>query len=234
MEDIAKGATKGFFEHWEEKLPDWLSRLKNHEIRFIQDKQTYEIAKNESENPEYKLFKQFADKGWPRLVFKLGLALRAIESDKEKIELLKTDIVRRDGVDGVRAAQLAQRGILTQLLTQLTKLLGNEADVKKKLNLFLENVSEIVLWVESRDRVRVKRLCDLVKTKVDGSALQMTIVLGSGSAKSIVRSILECVKKDMRNYYMQVQEDGQQLAGFVFDPSLAGKLTYWSEPFARA
>jgi hypothetical protein len=233
LEEFAKGVTKGFFEHWEEKLPEWLSRIKNHEIAFLQDKPTYDIAKKESESAEYQLFAQFAPKGWPRILFKVGLAMRKIESEKESVQMTKDDIVKKFGVSELRIAELAQKGILTQLVAQLTKILGNPTDVKKKLMLFLENAGELVVWVKKSDETRVERLCGLIKGWVDNSPSQMSIVLGSGYARDVVWKILRCVKKDVREYYIQVQEEGLQTVGFVFAPELAGKITYWSEPFAK-
>jgi len=233
LEAIAKGATKGFFEHWEEKFPQWLSKIKNHELRFIQDPKTYEVAKRESGNKEYQLYSQVAAKGWPRVAFKLGLALREIEGDPARVQMLKDDIVRKHGIAGVHAAELAQKGILSQLIVQLSKILGNPADVKRKLNQFLDNVDELVSWVKKNDEKRIKRICELVKNRVDSNPSQMAIVLGSGYAQDVVWAILKCVRGDPRKYYIQVQQDWPQLAGFVFAPELTGQLTYWSEPFAK-
>lgn len=233
MESMTKGATKGFLEHWEEKIPELVTKLRNREIAFIQDKRNFDIVRRETGTAEFKLFQQFAPKGWLRILFKMGLALREIEKDQERVEELKNDIYHKFGTGGVHIAELAQRGIVTQLVAHLTKILGNPADVTNKLVAFLEHVDELVLFVKKSDAERIKRLCDLVKGRVDNSQSRMTIVFGSGFAKNVVLRILKCVKEDLREYFIETQEEGLQVIGFIFAPELEGRLTHWSEPLAR-
>jgi hypothetical protein len=233
LESLAKGATKGFFEHWEEKLPDWLSRIKNNELRFIEDESTYEVAKKESGNAEYKLFTQFAPKGWARTFFTLGLAMREIETEKEKVQSLKDDIYRKHGKAGVHTAELVQRGIITELVGQLAKIFANPADVTKKLVTFLEGIEDLAIFVGSANAKHVERICGLVKTRVDAMSSHMVIVFGSGYARNIVLKILKCIKDDPHGYAIEIKDDWPQLVLFVYSPELKGKLTHWSEPFAR-
>ncbi|MDV3244954.1 MAG: hypothetical protein LYZ66_07285 [Nitrososphaerales archaeon] len=233
LESLAKGATKGFFEHWEEKLPAWLSRVKNYELRFIEDESTYEVAKRESGNAEYKLYAQFVPKGWPRVFFKVGLAMREIETEKEKVQSLKDDVYRKHGKAGVHVAELVQLGIITELVGQFAKILGNPVDVTKKLVAFLEGSEDLAIFVRSSDAKHVRRLCGLVKTRVDAMSTHMVIVFGSGFARDIVLKILKCIRDDPRGYAIEIKEDWPQLALFVYSPEMKGKLSHWTEPFAR-
>lgn len=233
LESLAKGATKGFFEHWEEKLPEMITRLRNREIAFVRDRTNFEVVIREGENSEFKLFQQFAPKGWPRILFKMGLALREIETNQELVTPLKDDIYRKFGKRGVHIAELAQGGIITQLVAQLVKILENPADVRTKLTNLLENVDDVAIFVTKKDEIHVERLCDLVKSRVDNMQPHLTIIFGSGFARDTVLEILKCVKKDPRGYAIQTQEDWPSIVGFVFAPEMKGKLKHWTEPFMK-
>ena len=233
MEEAAKGATKGFLEHWEEKIPELVRKLANREIAFVENQKNYEVIKKEGESPEFQTFKQYAPKGYPRILFKIGLALREIESDSREVEQLKDDVYRKFGTPGVHIAELAQNGILTQLVTNFSKILKSPADVKRSLSGFLDHVDQLAVFIKSTQARQVRTICDFVKHRVDISLPQTMIVFVRGNATDVVRKILECVKRDPRKYVIQVQEDAYQVVGFIFAPELEGKLTHWSEPFVR-
>ena len=233
LESLAKGATKGFFEHWEEKLPRLITRLRNQEIAFVKDQTNFEAVTREGESAEFKLFQQCASKGWPRILFKMGLALREIETEKDHVQALKDDIYRKFGKRGVHIAELAQRGIVTQLVVQLSKIVENPADVRIKLNSILENVEEVAVFVSSEDAEHIESLCNRVKNKVDCMEPHLVIIFGSGYASDVILNILKCVEKDPQGYVVQTQTEWPQVIGFVFAPEMKGKLKHWTEPFTK-
>lgn len=233
METVAIGATKGFFEHWEEKLPIIITKLRNHEIAFVEDRKNFEVVISEGESSEFKLFRQFAPKGWPRILFKMGLALRQIERDQDRVKDLKDDVYRKFGKRGVHIAELAQRGIITQLVAQLAKIMANPSDVQAKLTNLLENVDEVTIFVTKKDAEHVEGICNRVKNKVDNSQPHLVIIFGSGFARDVVLKVLKLVGRDPEGYAIMLQQDWPQAIGFVFAPEMKGKLKHWTEPFTQ-
>lgn len=231
MEDLAKGAVEGFFEHWEEKIPELVKKLQNREIAFVQNKEAFQIIRKEADNAEFKLFKQFAPKGWPRILFKLGLAMREVERNQDAIQELKDDIYRKFGKDGVHFAELAQRGIITELVSQLAKLWGNQADVSKRLKEFTDQVGELAIFVSKEQMKEAGVICERVKRRIDAAPSRMVIVFGSGYAKNVVTKILRCVREDPESYAVETKDEGFQLVLFVYSAELRGKLRHWTEPF---
>ncbi len=84
VEAVAKGATKGALEYTEEKLKDFVFRLQNHELAFIQAKANIRVVRRERQSSEYKLLCQFLPKGWLRIVVQMGLALRDLSDDPSR------------------------------------------------------------------------------------------------------------------------------------------------------
>lgn len=233
LETLAIGATKGFLEHWEEKLPGFITRLRNREIAFVEDRKNFDVVVSEGASSEFKLFRQFAPKGWPCILFKMGLALRVIEKEQDRVKAIKDDIYRKFGKRGVHIAELAQRGILTQLVAQLAKIMQNPVDVCTKLTNLLENVDEVTIFVTEKDAAHIEGLCNRVKNKVDNSQPHLVIIFGSGFAMDVVLKILKRVGKDPEGYAIMLQQDWPQVIGFVFAPEMKGKLKHWTEPFTK-
>ena len=229
LESMAKGATKGFLEHIEERVAQLVTRLHNREIAFVKDKTNIETVKKQKETPEYDLLQQYVPKGWLRILFLMGLALRKVEYDQNKVAELKDDIYRKYGTTGVHVAELAQIGVITQLLAHLVKILASPADVRSKLVTFLEQVDYLVIFVSKQDIKHVESKSNLLMSRVDNHPSHMMILFASGFAMNVALKILKRVKKDPRDYIIEVQEEGLQITAFVFAQEMRKKLTHWSE-----
>ncbi len=232
MEDVAKGTAKGVLEHTEERIAELVRRFRNREVAFVEDKSSVEVIKRERESAEYKMMIQYVPKGWLRILFQVGLSLREMEGNQNKVTMLKDDIYGKFGTAGVHIAELTQRGIITQLIAHLVKILGSPADVRAKLVAFLDQVDYLTMFVTKADSKVVESKYRLIVQRVENNPTHMMILFGSGYAKSVLLNILKRVKEDSRKYLLEVQEEGLQLIAFVFAPELKGKLTHWSDPLA--
>ena len=92
LESIAKGATKGALEHFGEKIDKWITKLRNHELAFVQDPETIRRARDLRKTPEWDIFIRYIDHPGLRIVFLMGLTLRYYEAEGKPIDTLKRRI----------------------------------------------------------------------------------------------------------------------------------------------
>src|SRR5947208_211367 len=126
--------------------------------------------------------------GKPSIILQMGLALRQIENDPEKLEDLRQKIYGKFGTTELRIAELVKIGIVTQLLTYLVKIFRNPKDVESRLTSFLNQVDDLALFIKKDDLVEGK--ANLVMLRVDANPATMAIIFGTGNAKPVVLKIL--------------------------------------------
>lgn len=223
-EGAAKGAVEGFLNWTKEQILELARKFKDREVGFVEDKPTAETIKRQKDTSDYKVIIEFLPKGHLRVLVSLGLSLRQMENNQLSVAKLKDNIHDQFGNSGLRAAELVQIGIVSQLLAHLTKIYSNPKDVQRKLVAFLEHVDQLAIWVAKEDMKHTKRISELVRVRVDTNPSQMVILLGRAKATAAVLKILHDLKADSRNYLIQIQESGYQLTAFVFSPEVRGKL----------
>jgi len=162
----------------------------------------------------------------------MGLSLRELRRDKERMNELVRDIHQKHGKPGVHITELVQMGVITELLSRLVTLFRSPSDVQKRLTAFLEQVDFLTLFVRKEDARLVDSKSKLVKLRVDTNPIQMMIVFGSGGAKAIVKNIIKKIRTDPRGYIIEVKEDSFQITTFVFAPELKEKVSHWSDLIA--
>ena len=227
----AEGATKGLLEWTSDKIPGLVKRFLDKEIAFIQDKKNIETVKKQREAEEYKLLQNYVGK--ERLLVLMGLALRAIENDPDRVQDLRNKIHDKYGKKGVHIVELVQVGLVTELLTRLVKLFGSRVDIENTLTSFLDQSEYLALFIKKEDKTRVDRISKLVIERVDVNPVHMMILCGSGYAMNVVKAILKKIERDPRDYLVQGQVEGLQLSAFVFAPELREKLSHWSDTLSE-
>jgi len=229
----AKGATEGALEWSENKISELVNKLLNRQLAFVEDKKNIEIVKKQRESEEYRLLQQYVPKGYLRILCQMGLALRDMENDQTRMQLLKDNIFHQYRTAGVHIAELVQIKVVTQLLARLLTIYDNHAEVEKTLTTFLTQIDDLALFVKKGDEKRAERLAELVMSRVDNNPTHMMIVFGRAFAKTAVLKILKKIKEDDLGYTYQLQDEGYQLTAFIFGPELREKLTHWSDPLAE-
>ncbi len=233
MESATKGAVEGALDWSADKVVGLVKKFLNRELAFVEDKKNVETIKTQRESAEYRLLRQFVPKGPLPILFQVGLALREMERDKDRVKELKDDVHAKHGTSGVHIAELVQIGVITQLLARLVRISQSSSDVQKRLTSFLEQVDFLTLFVRKEDEKSIEAKSKLVRNRVDTNPTRMMILFGSGYAKNVVVSILKKIGNDPRNYMIQTQDEGFQIIGFVFAPELRAKLTHWSDTISE-
>ncbi len=223
-EGVAKGTVEAFLNWTKEQVAQLARKFQDREVGFVEDKPTAETIKKQKETSDYKVIIEFLPRGYLRVLVSLGLSLRQMENNPASVVKLKDNIHSQFGNSGLRGAELVQIGIVSQLLTHLTKIYSNPKDVQKKLVAFLEHVDQLAIWVTKEDMRQTKRISELVKVRVDTNPSQMVLLFGRAKATAAVLKILHDIKLDSRGYLIEIQESGYQLTAFIFSPEVKGKL----------
>jgi hypothetical protein len=232
LASATRGAVGGGLDWSSEKISELVERFLNRELAFVEDKKNIETVKKQREAEEYKLLQQYIPKGYLRILCQMGLALREMENDQNRMQQLKDTIHGKYRKAGVHIAELVQIRVVTQLLARLVTIYGNHGDIEKTLTSFLMQIDDLALFVSKEDEKRVERLSRLVMDRVDNNPTHMMIVFGRALAKRTVLKILKKIKDDDLDYTIEVQDEGFQLSAFVFGPELKKKITHWSDPLA--
>ncbi len=231
LESLARGAVKGVLDWSSERIPGLVKRLREKDIAFIQSPKNIEIVKKQREAEEYKLLQKYVGK--ERLLVLMGLALRAMENDQDRVKDLRDKIHDKYGRKGVHIVELVQIGLVTELLMRLLKIFGSHVDIQNTLTLFLDQSEDLALFIKKADERRIDRISKLVVERVDINPVHMMILCGSGYAMDVVEAILKKIAKDPRDYLVQAQVEGLQIRAFVFAPELREKLSHWTDTLSE-
>ena len=83
-ESIGKGAVKGALEWGENFIKNLVNKFNEKGVRFIEDKNTLEIAKEHYNSGELQIYKHYIDDKNKLMILRMGLVLRKLERLGEK------------------------------------------------------------------------------------------------------------------------------------------------------
>lgn len=188
-EGIGKGAVKGALEWGETFIKKLANRFKEKEVRFIEDKNTLEIAKEQYNSGELQIYKHYIYDKDKLMVLRMGLVLRKLEKlgERERKQKLREDIMKKYEVKGLHVAQFVENGILNRYISILLDDISSIEKFKERINEIISNIEKYVLFVQVKDSERfVLDSCLRITT----SNLSMIfIVSGRGSAIEIIKKI---------------------------------------------
>lgn len=232
IKSAAHGATLATIEWTEQKVHDLVKQFRNRQLAFIKDADNIELVKEERESSEFFVLRQFVPKGPFSIQVQMGLALREIADDQDRIKQLVDRIRQKYGYPGLHVAEITEIGITSQLLGHLTKLYSRPDEVTERLVFFFGHIEDLVIFVR-RDDIP-KAIARMVLTRIESFTAHMMIIFGSGYARDVVIEILDEIDKDPRGYAMDVRRAGPQITAFILTPELKAKVDHWSESIPRS
>jgi hypothetical protein len=226
VRDATEGATKAGLEFAAERISEWISKFKNKELAFIQDKETILAVRRERESAEWKLISQFLKDPPLRIQVQVGFVFRELQKNKEKLGEARARIIATYGTDGLHVAELAQLGILGELLARLTSLMGSSVqDVSKSLTSFLENSKSLAIFVTAESSVRL--IVRKAETRLESLEPHLLIFFAKGFARSVLKKVLAQLRRD--GYYVESEFSGEQLTAFVYTPEARKRFVHWAD-----
>ncbi len=226
IESATEGATLAVLEWTEQKVRDLVKQFQNHKLAFIKNADNIELVKEERKSTEFAILKQFVPPTY-LIQVQMGLALRQIATDKDRVMPLVDKIRGKYGRRGLHVAEITQVGITNQLLTHLAELYREPAEVIKRLTHFLDHVEDLVIFVRSFDKPNA--IVTQIVNRIESPETHMMIVFGSGSAQDIVDTTLKIIEKEEREYVIERRQEGVQIIAFIFTPELRANISHWSD-----
>jgi len=185
ISDLAEGATKGLLNYGEEKIKQFAESFRSKKLKFIGDEKIISSAKATQKSGEWVFYKNYIKDKELLFIIKLGLVLRKIEDDSERIENLKEKIKKKYDISGLHVAYFVQNGILNRYVGILLDDLDSTESFDKIISNVLSNIDKHAIFISSRYTQREILKDSMTITSAHQSSI--FIVSGMKSAAKIVR-----------------------------------------------
>lgn len=208
IESAAKGATKGFLEHMEERteecIKNLVERFRNKEIIFIQDRDTIETAKEQLKSEEFIFFKKYVKDSELRVLFHMGLTLRKLEKSRKDAQPLRDKIIEKFDVNGIHIAQTVQNGIFSKYMGNVLERVSSEKRISHEILDLFENIDKRVIFIKFEDNLDNK-IREIV-TKINSNSPKIFIISAFGSAIKKCEEIYESVMSQISGYSSEIYQ----------------------------
>src|SRR3989344_2408323 len=151
IESVASGLAKGIIELSINKIKEFAGKFKNKELAFIQEKKVIDVVREQYASGESKFYGKYIEDKSLLLLVRLGLTLRKIESDKNRLANLQQKILRKYEVKGLHISYFVQNGILNRYIGILIEGITSEQELKDKINFILNNIEKHTLFISWKD-----------------------------------------------------------------------------------
>jgi len=210
VEDVTKGIVKGTLEWGTDFIKDLAAKFKENKIRFIEDKETLELAREQYNSGELQIYKTYMEDKTKLMILRMGLVLRKLENkgEKERKQRLREDIMKKYEIKGLHVAQFVENGILNRYIGILLDDISSIEKFKERINEIINNIEKYVIFVKQNDSERlILESCLRITT----SNLSMIfIVSGMGSAAEIIKNIEERLKALLKDYELEKMSKGDK------------------------
>ena len=198
ISDIAEGATKGFLEWSAGKISSLVQKLKERELAFIQERKTIDIVREQYNSGEANFYRIYVKDKELLLLIRMGLTLRRLEEDQERLQNLRDKIFRRYKVNGLHIAEFVQNGILNKYVGILIEELTAVEELEKNIENVLKNIEKHTLFIKVGNSPQeiVKKATILVHTHVP----HIFIISGLKDAADVIRKCIEKLQTVLNEY----------------------------------
>ncbi len=208
IESVAKGATKGILEWTAENIVKFANKLKDKELAFIRDEKTIRLVEKQYNSGELKFYKTHIKDRELLFLIKMGLTLRKLEDDSDRLTNLQEKIFHKYEVKGLHVAQFVQNGILNRYIGILIDEMTTLDKFKENILKILQDIDKHVLFVKGTDTSRmIVQRSTMVLTSHNSSIF---IISGMGLAAELVRESEDKLKELLQDYELEKMSDGKK------------------------
>jgi len=194
--DVAEGVTKGVLSFSKEQLSGLIEKFLNKELAFVEDPETINIAKEQRKTSEWYLFKQYIDEHDLRILFQLGLTLRKLERQKERVNSLRRNIIKKYETKGLHIAQLIQNGFFNRYLASALERTRTPEQLKLEIKNLLDDIENTVFFAQESDNADL--VAQAIIIKILANSPKTFIICSSGYAKNRCHEIEDIMKDWVR------------------------------------
>jgi len=204
----AKGVTQGIIEHAEDKIKEFVKKLRQGELAFIEDEETIERVTSQKQKPGWKIYQNYIKDKQLRVQVQMGFCLKDLETTNsiEKLKKLRGIIYKKYGPNGLNVAELTQRGLLERYVLLLLGKNDDDASLRAGIEEILRDVSRYVFFIKAEE--------DIVKTggiivaRINGSAPRAILLLSRGKdAEKKADEIVGNIQINTNGYSLEIQKE---------------------------
>ena len=198
---LTKEVTKGILEFSKENILAFIKKFKERKLAFIKEQKTIETVKEQYRSGEGKFYKKYLKNKELLFLVRMGLTLRKMENDEERLHNLRAKIFSKYKVRGLHIAEFAQTGILNRYVGILLEELTSIEDFQKELEEVLENIEKHTIFVQ-----KINKSPEIVKKAVtitDAHSPSIFIVAGIKPAAEIIQGCVEKLKIILKEYELE-------------------------------
>jgi len=213
IEQASKGAVKGFLDWSAERIEAFYNKIKNKEAWALQDPSIITLIKEEKGTPAWEFYSTYIQNPHLRFLAQLGLGLRRLEGDTEKLKNLRDKIVRMYGSKDLRQAEFVQSKILSRYIAAEIDTTKSKEDLTKKVEGMLNNIDRNYRFVKANDEL--DKVVDEVAKYIQGSLPDVYVLASRLSAIKICKKITDKVRVQVEDNY-QIESISEQDEYVVF------------------
>lgn len=213
--DIAKGS----LEYGEEKIKDFIKQFQDGNLRFIQDKETIDLVKEQRKSNEYALYKKYIKKPELAILAQIGLTLRKLDEQNRTIELqgLRNKIRHKYDHAGLRIAEFVQAHLLTELMTNLLKKEVSQSELSLQVEVFLNNLDRNSCFLQNTHTAEKK--AEEIIARIQSQQPDIFIVFSRKSAVPIGKEVAHLLKRKIKekelNFELECKEEKTSMVIFI-------------------
>ena len=185
IESASAGLVKGALDWTAAAIKDFVIKLKDRKLAFIQDEETIKLVKEQYHSGELSFYNGYIDDKEILFIVNMGLTLRKLQGDVNRRKNLRDKIFNKYQVKGLHIAQFVENGILNRYLGILIDNMSSIIDFKKRIMHVLKNIDKHVIFVKKEDIER--NVIKYATSSVASNSPLIYIVSGISTAAEIVR-----------------------------------------------
>ncbi|MBI4981112.1 hypothetical protein HZC30_06165 [Candidatus Woesearchaeota archaeon] len=196
--EAVEGVTKGALDWSAENIASFVQKLKERKLAFIENRKTIEVVKEQYNSGESKFYSKYIKDKELLFLVRVGLTLRKLEEDEDKLLNLRNKIHHKYGINGLHIAQFVQNGILNRYFGLLIEKLTSEEELEKKIHDVLKNIEKHALFVSGNSKVAeiVRKATNII----DSHSPSIFVIAGLKSAAKIVSDAIAPLSSIMEDY----------------------------------
>jgi len=200
IESLAKGITKGGLEWGTEKIKQLAEYFKTNKLKFLGNSETIKLAKEIRDSGELIFYKTYIKNKELLFNIKLGLILRKIEKNQDRLNDLREKIIRRFQIKGLHIAYFVQNGILNRYVGILLDNLDSSETLNKIIVDTLKNIEKHVVFVnwkyKSREIIQEAMILTAQKPNI-------LIISGVGNTRKEIKDSESQLINILKNYELE-------------------------------
>jgi len=208
ISDVAEGVSKGVLEWTKENILSLLQKLKDRKLAFIEESKTIEIVREQYRSGEAKFYQSYINDKKLLFLVKLGLTLRKLENDQERLQNLRGKILQKHRIDGLHIAEFVQNGVLNRYVGILLEKLNSIEKLKEDISYILNNIEKHTIFVQGTSKKsEIIKKTDIL---VNSHSPEIFIISGFKSAAKIVADSIDSFKIILKDYEFERFSSGEK------------------------